>query len=69
MKKNMGNTDCNIRLTIAVVIAVLFLTHFISGTSAYILLVVAGLFTLTSVVRYCPGYTLFKINTRPKKTT
>lgn len=59
----MGKTDRVIRIVIALVIGILFLTNVISGTWAYVLLAVAGIFLLTSVVGLCPLYSLFGINT------
>jgi hypothetical protein len=67
MKKNMGSTDKIIRLIIAAVIGVLFLTNIISGTLGIILLALAGIFVLTSVISFCPLYTLFGANTCPKE--
>ena len=66
MKKNMGNIDKIIRILVAIVIAVLFFTNVISGTLGIILLVLAGVFVLTSLVSFCPLYTLVGINTCPK---
>lgn len=66
MKKNMGNIDKIVRILVALVIAVLFFTHIISGTVGIILLVFAGVFVLTSLISFCPLYTLVGINTCPK---
>lgn len=63
MTKNMGNTDKLIRLIIAAVIAVLFYTGAISGTLAIVLGIFAVIFALTSLVSFCPLYTLVGINT------
>jgi hypothetical protein len=66
MKKNMGNIDKIIRILVAIVIAVLFFTNVVSGTLGIILLVVAGVFALTSLISFCPLYPLVGINTCPK---
>ncbi|WP_020533535.1 YgaP family membrane protein [Flexithrix dorotheae] len=63
MKKNMGNADKIFRVIIALVIATLFFTNIISGTLGIILLVVAGIFVLTSLIGFCPLYTIFGIKT------
>ena len=63
MKKNMGPTDRIIRLILAVVIAVLYFTGTISGTAGIVLLVLAGVFVLTSLIRFCPLYAPFGITT------
>ncbi len=62
MKKNMGITDRIIRTLIAVVIAILYFTHIITGTLGIVLLVLAVVFLLTSLVSFCPLYTLLGIN-------
>ncbi len=63
MKKNMGSVDRIIRTVIAVVIATLYFTNFISGTVAIVLAVIGGIFILTSVVSFCPLYAIFGIKT------
>jgi uncharacterized membrane protein len=67
MKKNMGNIDRGVRVGIAVVIGILFATNVISGVLAYILLGLSAVFVFTSVVSFCPIYTLLGINTCPAK--
>lgn len=63
MKKNMGTTDRIIRVIIAVVVGVLYLTGTISGTLGLILLILAGVFILTSFISSCPLYMPFGITT------
>lgn len=63
MTKNMGGTDKAIRLVIAAIIAILYITDTISGTLAIILGIFAIIFALTSLVSFCPLYTLVGINT------
>lgn len=65
MKKNMGTTDRIIRVLVAVVLGVLYYTQIISGTIGIALLVVAGIFVLTSVVSFCPLYAPLGISTCP----
>jgi hypothetical protein len=67
MKKNMGTMDKIIRFVIAVLIAVLYFTNIVSGTFGIILLVLAGIFVLTSFISFCPLYAPFGINTCSKK--
>lgn len=64
MKQNMGTADKVVRIIAAIVIAVLYFTHQISGTAAIILLVLAGIFIVTSFMSFCPLYLLFGISTR-----
>lgn len=65
IEKNMGKIDSGIRLTIAVVLFVLFLTKTVSGTIGYIDLGLAVLFTITSFVGFCPLYKLVGIKSCP----
>lgn len=67
MKKNMGNADRIIRSVIALVVLVLFITDVISGTLGIILLVLAGIFLLTSLIRTCPLYLPFGLSSIRKK--
>ena len=63
MKKNMGTADRLIRTLIAVIIAALYFTGVITGTVGIVLLVVAGIFVLTSLVSFCPLYAPFGLAT------
>ena len=67
MKKNMGTTDRVIRFIIAAVIGVLYYTGTISGTLGIVLLVLAGVFLLTSFISFCPLYAPFGLSTCPAK--
>ena len=63
MKTNMGNADRIIRFILAAAIAVLYFTDSITGTAGIVLLVLAGVFVLTSLMSFCPLYTLAGVNT------
>jgi hypothetical protein len=63
MKKNMGTTDRVIRIIIALVLGVLVFTGVLKGIVAIILSVLAVVFVLTSIIGFCPIYTLFGIHT------
>lgn len=63
MKKNMGSADRIIRTVVAALVAVLYFTNVITGTVAIVLAVLAGVFLLTSLVSFCPLYTIFGIKT------
>lgn len=67
MKVNMGNADRVIRVLLAAVIAFLFFTNTITGTMGIVLLSLAGVFVLTSLVSFCPLYTIFGLSTCPMK--
>lgn len=69
MKKNMGTADRIIRILLAAVFAVLYFTGTVTGTFGIILLVLGGVFLLTSLISFCPLYTLVGLNTCPAKKT
>ncbi len=63
MKKNMGSTDKIIRLLMSAIFIGLFITDTVVGTAGVVLLILAGIFILTSVVSFCPLYSFFGMNT------
>lgn len=63
MKKNMGSTDRFLRIILAIVVAILYFTKTIDGMVALVLMIFAVIFLLTSLVSYCPLYTIFGFNT------
>lgn len=63
MKKNMGNTDRIIRILLAAIFAYLYFADIVTGTVGFILVILGGVFVLTSLVGFCPLYTLFGLNT------
>jgi len=63
MKNNMGSLDKAVRIIVAIVIAVLYITKMVEGTFAIVLLVLGAVFLLTSIISFCPLYTLIGINT------
>lgn len=67
MKKNMGNADRIIRLILAAVFAYLYFGNVVTGTLGLVLVILGGVFVLTSLVRFCPLYKLVGINTCPVK--
>lgn len=67
MKPNMGTIDKAIRISLAILVGLLYFTGQISGTVAIILGVLAVVFVLTSLISFCPLYVPFKISTRPKE--
>lgn len=63
MKKNLGNTDRIIRMVLAVIFVLLWFQNLVTGTAAIILLILAGIFILTSFFGFCPLYKLFNVST------
>ncbi len=59
----MGTADRISRVIIAAIIGVLYFTGIISGTVGIVLLVLAGVFVLTSLISFCPLYAPFGIKT------
>jgi Protein of unknown function (DUF2892) len=69
MKRNMGTIDRIVRVVISILFVVLFFTGTVTGTLGYVLLALAGVFTLTSLVGVCPLYLPFGLSTCPVKKT
>lgn len=67
MKTNMGTLDKTIRIIIAIIIGYLYYNGTISGTLGIILMVFAAIFLLTSIISFCPLYTIFGIKTCKKR--
>lgn len=66
MTKNMGSADRIIRLSAAIIIALLIGTQVLTGLAAIILGILAVVFVLTSAVSFCPLYVPFKFSTKKK---
>lgn len=66
MKKNMGKIDVIVRIVVAIVLSILYFTGTVSGTIGLVLLILGGVFLLTSIVGFCPLYLPFGINTCKK---
>jgi Protein of unknown function (DUF2892) len=67
MNSNVGTTDKYIRIAIAILIAVLYFTNTISGTTAIVLGAVAVIMALTALISFCPLYAIIGMNTCPVK--
>jgi hypothetical protein len=63
MKKNMGAADKIVRIILALVIAGLYFGGIVSGAIGITLLVLGGIFVLTSFISFCPLYAPFGIST------
>lgn len=62
----MGFVDRLIRLLVAVVLTILYYMGVITGTIGIVALIVALVFTITSLVSFCPLYTVFGLKTCKK---
>jgi len=67
MKKNMGGEDRIIRMLIAIVFAYLYFGGIVTGTWGLVLVILGGVFVLTSLIGFCPLYAPFGISTCAKK--
>lgn len=67
MKKNIGAIDRIIRIFFAVDIVILYCLETFTGVLAAILLVISGIFLVTSFFRICPFYTIVGVNTSAKE--
>ena len=63
MKRNLSNTDRIIRVIVAVLFAYLYFSGLVTGTLGIVLVVLGGIFLLTSVISFCPLYAPFKFST------
>lgn len=68
MRKNMGQADRVIRALLAAVFAILYFTGTLGGAIGLTLVIVSGVFLLTSLISFCPLYFLLGINSLRKKT-
>ena len=67
MKKNMGLIDKVIRIIVVIVLLTLYFTNIIAGTLGIIAIVISVILLATSLIGFCPLYTIFGINTCKKK--
>lgn len=67
MKKNLGTLDKVIRLILAAFFIYLYFSGTLTGVIGIILLILAGIFIMTSLVSFCPFYSLIGVNTSKKQ--
>ncbi|HSH19459.1 MAG TPA: DUF2892 domain-containing protein [Draconibacterium sp.] len=67
MKKNLGSFDRIVRLLLAALFVILYFTQPVTGTLGILLLIVAGIFVITSLAGVCPLYLMLKIKTIKSK--
>ena len=68
MKKNLGSADKIIRIVIAAIFAILYFTNTVTGIFGIVLLLLAGVFVLTTIVSWCPIYFTLRISTLKGKS-
>lgn len=62
----MGLPDRIIRIALATIAPILYVTDNVSGIFAVVLLGISGFLLLTSFIKFCPLYIPFGINTEQK---
>jgi hypothetical protein len=67
MKKNMGSADKIVRIILAAVFATLFFTGTVTGILGIVLVILGGVFLATSLISFCPLYSIFGMSTCPTK--
>lgn len=67
MKANMGSVDKIVRLLIAALFIILYITGVVTGLLGTILLILAVVLALTSLISFCPLYAIFGIRTNKKQ--
>ncbi|MCH8494999.1 MAG: DUF2892 domain-containing protein [Balneolales bacterium] len=63
MKKNVGTTDKVIRISLAIVLLILFFTNVLTGVAGIIAIIASVVLIGTSLFSFCGLYTLFGTNT------
>ena len=63
MKPNVGTIDRSIRALVGIALIALWPLGLLQGTPAIVALVVGIVMLATAVLRWCPPYALFGINT------
>ncbi len=68
MKANMGSADRIIRIILAVVMGVLYFMNIVTGVLGIVLVVAAVIFAATSLISFCPLYSIFGLSTKSKES-
>ncbi len=63
MKMNLGTSDRMIRVFVAALLAALAYAQIVAGITGVVMYIAAAVLALTSMLGYCPMYTLFRIDT------
>jgi DUF2892 family protein len=64
MKMNMGNADRFLRGLVAISLIALNIKGIITGGIAIAAIIIAVIFMLTSLVGFCPAYSIFGFSSR-----
>ncbi|MDP1547735.1 MAG: DUF2892 domain-containing protein [Anaerolineales bacterium] len=63
MKRNLSDIDRIVRVIVAALFAYLYFGGIVTGALGIVLVVLGAVFLFTSVVSFCPLYSLFKLST------
>jgi uncharacterized membrane protein HdeD (DUF308 family) len=63
MPKNVGVVDRSVRFVIGIVLLALGLLHIVTGTLGIVAYIVGAVAILTGLVRFCPAWSIFGVNT------
>jgi hypothetical protein len=63
MITNIGTLDRTLRISVAVLFSVLYVTGVVPGSAGVIILVLGGMLLVTAIVGTCGLYSLFGIST------
>lgn len=63
MLKNVGGVDRGIRIIAGIVLLGMGLLHIVTGTWVLVAYIVGAVALLTGIVRFCPAWSIFGINT------
>lgn len=66
MKANISNTDKLIRISLAIVLVILFFTGVVPGVLGYVFLALAAILILTSIISFCPIYAVLGFSTKKR---
>jgi Inner membrane protein YgaP-like, transmembrane domain len=67
MEVNVGGSERTIRVVIGLVLIALGLFHVLRGTGAIVGYIIGAIALITGLVRFCPAWKLFGINTSRAK--
>lgn len=67
MRKNMSKTDKGIRIIVALLVVIAYLTGIITGIVGTVLIALAVIFVLVSLLGICPTCILYGTGTRSQK--
>ena len=67
MELNVGGVERAIRIVVGVVLICLGIFHVLTGTAALVGYIIGAIAMITGLVRFCPAWKIFGINTNRAK--